>query len=72
MAVFTSILRQMTERHYEHYILQFETTIDLNDFLMEILMVIEDLVRRNVYQADWNEMIMLQNWFVIIIWNSVL
>lgn len=60
----TSILRQMAQRHYDNYIDQFETPIDVNDFLMEILTVIEDLVRRNVYPADWNEMIMLQNWFV--------
>lgn len=60
----TSILRQMQQRHYDNYIDQFETTIDVNDFLMEILMVIEDLVRGKIYPADWNEMIMLQNWFV--------
>ena len=57
----TSILRQMTEYHYTKYINQFETGIDLMDFLMEILMVIEELVKHNVYPADWNEMIMLQN-----------
>src|SRR6218665_2871597 len=59
-----SILRQMAQRHYDNYIDQFETPIDVNDFLMEILTVIEDLVRRNVYPADWNEIIILQNWFV--------
>jgi len=31
------------------------------DFLMEILMVFEDLVTNNVYPMDWSEMIMLQN-----------
>ena len=61
MAVMTSILRQMTEYHYRCYINHFPTTIDLTDFLMEILMVFRDLVTDNVYPADWNEMIMLQN-----------
>lgn len=62
VAVMTSILRQMSEMHYKLYLDQFETLIDLSDFLMEILTVIEELITSNVYPADWNEMILLQNW----------
>ncbi|ESO09209.1 hypothetical protein HELRODRAFT_109536 [Helobdella robusta] len=62
VAVMTAILRQMTEQHYSSYISNFETPFDLLDFLMEILMIIEELVMRNVYPFDWSEMIGLQNW----------
>jgi len=52
----------MTDYHYQRYIDDFDTPIDLSDFLMEILTAIEDLVTSSVYPADWNEMILLQNW----------
>ena len=58
----TAILRQMTDVHYQLYINHFDTPIDLSDFLMEILTAIEELVTSSVYPADWNEMILLQNW----------
>jgi len=60
----TAILRQMTDFHYQRYIDDFDTPIDLSDFLMEILTAIEELVTCSVYPADWNEMILLQNWSV--------
>ena len=59
----TAVLRQMTDFHYQHYIDNFETPIDLSDFLMEILTAIEELVTSSVYPPDWNEMILLQNWW---------
>ena len=61
VAVMTSLLRQMREYHYTEYIRQFDTPIDLLDFLMEILLVFQDLISRNVHPPDWSEMIMLQN-----------
>lgn len=61
MAVMISLLRQMTEAHYQEYINSFVTPFDLLDFMMEILMVFRDLVGRSVYPGDWLEMIMLQN-----------
>jgi len=57
-----AMLRQMTDYHYQHYIDNFDTLTDLSDFLMEILTAIEELVTSGVYPADWNEMILLQNW----------
>jgi len=57
----TAILRQMTDFHYQRYLDTFDTLTDLSDFLMEILMAIEELVTTSVFPADWNEMIMLQN-----------
>ena len=57
-----AILRQMSDYHYQTYIDNFDTPTDLSDFLMEILTAIEELVTSSVYPADWNEMILLQNW----------
>ena len=56
-----AVLRQMHEFHYNEYIKLFDTDFDLLDFLMEILLVFQDLMSKNVYPKDWNEMIMLQN-----------
>ena len=61
MAIMTSILRQMTNYHYEEYVAHFETTMDLSDFLLEILMVFRDLVTCSPFPADWCEIVMLQN-----------
>ncbi|XP_012940011.1 dedicator of cytokinesis protein 1 isoform X2 [Aplysia californica] len=61
VAVMVSMLRQMTDLHYRNYILSFPTSVDLMDFLMEILCVFRDLVNRKVYPTDWLEMIMIQN-----------
>jgi dedicator of cytokinesis protein 1 len=61
VAVMVSIFRQMTAHHFEVYIGHFMTVTDLLDFLMEILLVFEDLVSKPVYPKDWCEMIMLQN-----------
>ena len=61
VATLTSMLRQMTETHYKRYLEQFDIPIDLQDFLLEILLTLKDLVVHNVFPADWNEMIMLQN-----------
>ncbi|XP_076317091.1 dedicator of cytokinesis protein myoblast city isoform X3 [Tachypleus tridentatus] len=65
VAVMLAILRQMTPAHYNQYINHFVTRTDLIDFLMEILLVFRDLVSKNVYQKDWNEMIMLQNSIIL-------
>lgn len=51
----------MTPYQYNTYISNFNTKTDLLDFIMEILLVFRDMVRKAVYPSDWNEMIMLQN-----------
>ena len=61
MAALIAMLRQMQPLHYTQYINHFATDIDLTDFLVEIMTLFKDLVIRNVYPSDWNEMIMLQN-----------
>ncbi|EEC03304.1 dock-1, putative, partial [Ixodes scapularis] len=61
VALMVAILRQMSKHHYQIYLDHFPTNTDLLDFLMEILLVFKDLVSKNVYPKDWNDMIMLQN-----------
>lgn len=61
VSVLMGILRQMTETHYRQYIQEFPYSIDLRDFLMEILMLFQVLVSNPVYPSDWMDMIMLQN-----------
>ncbi|XP_026809422.1 dedicator of cytokinesis protein 1 isoform X2 [Rhopalosiphum maidis] len=61
VSIMISTLRQMTAEHFDIYIKNFPTKIDLLDFLMEILLVFKDLVIRPVFPKDWCEMIMLQN-----------
>lgn len=65
VAIVLGILRQMTPYHYNQYINHFATRSDLMDFLMEILLVFIDLVSKEVFPKDWNEMILLQNRFAI-------
>ncbi|XP_044753163.1 dedicator of cytokinesis protein 1 [Coccinella septempunctata] len=61
VAIIIDIFRQMTETHYTNYINQFQTRYDILDFLMEILVVFQELVSNPVFPTDWCEMIMLQN-----------
>ncbi|KAL3864490.1 hypothetical protein ACJMK2_006169 [Sinanodonta woodiana] len=61
VSVLLSILRQMTEIHYNSYINKFLTLSELEDFLMEIMLLFQNLIKTNVFNPDWMEMIMLQN-----------
>jgi len=61
VAVLLNILRQMTDTHYNNYIVKFGILSDLEDFLMEIMMLFQNLIQDSVYQKDWMEMIMMQN-----------
>lgn len=61
VALMIDIFRQMNDFHFKSYMGHFVTETDLTDFLMEILLVFKDLVRKTVYPKDWCDMIMLQN-----------
>ena len=61
MAVLIAILRQMSEAHYQQYLLSFETSLDVEDFLMELLLGLKNMVVQCVYPQDWCDMILLQN-----------
>lgn len=62
-----AILRQMSDTHYSIYLDTIpepehaHTYQNLADFLTEIIMVFQDLIKACVFPPDWNEMIMVQN-----------
>lgn len=62
-----AILRQMTDTHYSIYLQNIPEAANdashqnLADFLAEIIMVFQDLIKECVFPQDWNEMIMVQN-----------
>lgn len=61
VAIMLGILRSMETYHYLAYVEHFQNTLDLKDFLTEILLVFKDLVSKPVFPADWIDMIMHQN-----------
>ncbi|KAF6017550.1 mbc [Bugula neritina] len=66
-AIMIAILRQMSDTHYSIYLDTIpepehaHTYQNLADFLTEIIMVFQDLIKACVFPPDWNEMIMVQN-----------
>ncbi|XP_062909750.1 dedicator of cytokinesis protein 2-like [Mobula hypostoma] len=61
VACMTAILKQMTNEHYSCYLESFHTNQDLVDFFMETFILFMDLIKKNVYPADWMAMRMVQN-----------
>ncbi|XP_069755178.1 dedicator of cytokinesis protein 2-like [Narcine bancroftii] len=61
VACMTAILKQMNNEHYSCYLESFETNQDLVDFFMETFILFMDLIKKNVYPADWMAMSMVQN-----------
>lgn len=51
----------MSDRHYHTFLNRYEDTDMLCSFLIELLEVVEKLVKEPVFPADWAEMILLQN-----------
>ncbi|XP_067937845.1 dedicator of cytokinesis protein 1-like [Watersipora subatra] len=60
-AIMIAILRQMTDAHYTLYLQGIPDHQNLFEFLAEIIMVFQDLIKECVFPSDWNEMIMVQN-----------
>ncbi|XP_071827704.1 dedicator of cytokinesis protein 1-like isoform X3 [Apostichopus japonicus] len=65
VACMISLLRQMTEYHYQEYLNAFSSRMELIDFLMKIFLVFRNLVSKNVYPNDWSVMIMQVNSVVL-------
>ncbi|XP_071513992.1 dedicator of cytokinesis protein 2 isoform X2 [Panulirus ornatus] len=65
VSVLVSLLRQMSDRHYQNFLNQFQTSDQLCNFLLELLMVVENLVKEPVFPSDWAEMILLQNSVIV-------
>ncbi|PIO39989.1 hypothetical protein AB205_0033050 [Aquarana catesbeiana] len=61
VACMTTVLRQMEDYHYDHYISTFRTRQDIIDFLMETFIMFKDLIGKRVFPRDWMLMTMTQN-----------
>uniref|UniRef100_A0A8C3H1Y9 Dedicator of cytokinesis 4 n=1 Tax=Corvus moneduloides TaxID=1196302 RepID=A0A8C3H1Y9_CORMO len=58
-----SLLRQMTDRHYQQLLDSFNTKEDLRDFLLQIFTVFRILIRPEMFPKDWTVM-------RLVIWDS--
>uniref|UniRef100_A0A803XYF1 Dedicator of cytokinesis protein 4 n=1 Tax=Meleagris gallopavo TaxID=9103 RepID=A0A803XYF1_MELGA len=58
-----SLLRQMTDRHYQQLLDSFNTKDDLRDFLLQIFTVFRILIRPEMFPKDWTVM-------RLVIWDS--
>ncbi|KAG7160013.1 Dedicator of cytokinesis protein 2-like [Homarus americanus] len=65
VSALVSLLRQMTERHYKNFLNKFQTSDQLCIFLLDLLLVVENLVKVPVFPSDWAEMILLQNSVIV-------
>uniref|UniRef100_A0A674K0Z6 Dedicator of cytokinesis 4 n=1 Tax=Terrapene triunguis TaxID=2587831 RepID=A0A674K0Z6_9SAUR len=58
-----SLLRQMTDRHYQQLLDRFNTKDELRDFLLQIFTVFRILIRPEMFPKDWTVM-------RLVIWDS--
>uniref|UniRef100_A0A8C3EKH1 Dedicator of cytokinesis protein 4 n=1 Tax=Corvus moneduloides TaxID=1196302 RepID=A0A8C3EKH1_CORMO len=69
-----SLLRQMTDRHYQQLLDSFNTKEDLRDFLLQIFTVFRILIRPEMFPKDWTVMRLVANNTIKInlydIWDS--
>ncbi|XP_063609034.1 dedicator of cytokinesis protein 1-like isoform X2 [Penaeus indicus] len=65
VSVLVSLMRQMTERHFLSFLNCFQSQDELYNFLLELIMVIQDLISQPVFPSDWAEMILLQNSVIV-------
>ncbi|KAJ7415529.1 Dedicator of cytokinesis protein 3 [Pitangus sulphuratus] len=56
-----SLLRQMTDRHYQQLLDSFSTKEDLRDFLLQIFTVFRILIRPEMFPKDWTVMRLVAN-----------
>ncbi|KAH0616601.1 hypothetical protein JD844_027836 [Phrynosoma platyrhinos] len=60
-----SLLRQMTDRHYQQLLDRFKTKDDLRDFLLQIFTVFRILIRPEMFPKDWTVMRLVANNVII-------
>ncbi|KAM8915563.1 dedicator of cytokinesis protein 3-like isoform 2-T2 [Spinachia spinachia] len=54
-----SLLRQMTDIHFQHLMENFESKEELKEFLLKILSVFRNLMKLSIFPRDWNIMRLL-------------
>lgn len=65
VASLLSLLRQMTDRHYQQLLESFNTKDDLKDFLLQIFTVFRILIRPEMFPKDWTVMRLVANNVII-------
>ncbi|XP_067619455.1 dedicator of cytokinesis protein 1 isoform X2 [Eurosta solidaginis] len=68
VAIMLGILQRMDAAHYEIFVRQLNNRFELQDFIIEILLVFEELVsphQKPVFSRDWMDMIMHQNTVIL-------
>ncbi|XP_061495992.1 dedicator of cytokinesis protein 4 isoform X4 [Rhineura floridana] len=60
-----SLLRQMTDRHYQQLLERFKTRDELRDFLLQIFTVFRILIRPEMFPKDWTVMRLVANNVII-------
>uniref|UniRef100_A0A670J6W0 Dedicator of cytokinesis protein 4 n=1 Tax=Podarcis muralis TaxID=64176 RepID=A0A670J6W0_PODMU len=60
-----SLLRQMTDRHYQQLLDRFKTRDELRDFLLQIFTVFRILIRPEMFPKDWTVMRLVANNVII-------
>uniref|UniRef100_A0A1I8NGF6 Signaling protein n=1 Tax=Musca domestica TaxID=7370 RepID=A0A1I8NGF6_MUSDO len=68
VAIMLGILQCMDASHYEIFVRHLNNRFELQDFVIEILLVFEELVsphQKPVFQRDWMDMIMHQNTVIL-------
>lgn len=68
VAIMLGILQRMDAAHYEIFVRHLNNRFELQDFIIEILLVFEELVsphQKPVFSRDWMDMIMHQNTVIL-------
>ncbi|XP_004537877.1 dedicator of cytokinesis protein 1 isoform X3 [Ceratitis capitata] len=68
VAIMLGILQRMDGAHYDIFVKHLNNRFELQDFIIEILLVFEELVsphQKSVFSRDWMDMIMHQNTVIL-------
>uniref|UniRef100_A0A8C8DJ06 Dedicator of cytokinesis 3 n=1 Tax=Oryzias sinensis TaxID=183150 RepID=A0A8C8DJ06_9TELE len=60
-----SLLRQMTDAHFQHLIENFHSKEELKEFLLKILCVFRNLMKLSIFPRDWNVMRLLTSHIIL-------
>ncbi|KAM6981344.1 dedicator of cytokinesis protein 3 isoform 2-T2 [Aplochiton taeniatus] len=60
-----SLLRQMTDVHFQHLIDNFQSKEELKEFLLKILCVFRNLMKLSIFPRDWNIMRLLTSNIIV-------
>ena len=68
-------MHQMNDQHYDSYLRHImqdsdPSFVNLNDFVTQVINLFRDLIEKNVFPAQWNSMIMLQNSVIMKVQNN--